>query len=61
MILDQLKLEGRVALVTGVGRGLSQTMALALAEARADIVALDRRVFSISLYALIGITARSLT
>jgi len=42
MILDKLKLEGKVALVTGAGQGLGQGMALALAEAGADIAGLDR-------------------
>lgn len=42
MILDSFKLDGRVALVTGAARGLGQGMALALAEAGADIVGLDR-------------------
>jgi 2-deoxy-D-gluconate 3-dehydrogenase len=42
MILDSFKLDGRVALVTGATRGLGQGMALALAEAGADIVGLDR-------------------
>ena len=41
MILDQFKLDGKVALVTGAGQGLGQGMALALAEAGADISALD--------------------
>ena len=40
-ILDQFKLDGRTALVTGAARGLGQGMALALAEAGADIVAVD--------------------
>src|SRR5512134_3949223 len=42
MILDQFKLDGKVALVTGAGQGLGQGMALALAEAGANIVGLDR-------------------
>ncbi|MCB0177355.1 MAG: 2-dehydro-3-deoxy-D-gluconate 5-dehydrogenase KduD [Anaerolineae bacterium] len=42
MKLDQFNLEGRVALVTGAGRGLGQAMALALAEAGADVAGLDR-------------------
>jgi 2-deoxy-D-gluconate 3-dehydrogenase len=36
-VLDMFRLDGKVALVTGVGRGLGQAMALALAEAGADI------------------------
>jgi 2-deoxy-D-gluconate 3-dehydrogenase len=42
MILDHFRLDGRVALVTGAARGLGQGIALGLAEAGADIVALDR-------------------
>jgi 2-deoxy-D-gluconate 3-dehydrogenase len=42
MILDSFKLNGKVALVTGAARGLGQGMALALAEAGADIAGLDR-------------------
>ncbi|HLP07009.1 MAG TPA: 2-dehydro-3-deoxy-D-gluconate 5-dehydrogenase KduD [Opitutaceae bacterium] len=40
-ILDSFKLDGKVAVVTGAARGLGQGMALALAEAGADIVAVD--------------------
>ncbi len=41
MVLDSFRLEGRVALVTGARQGLGQGCASALAEAGADIAALD--------------------
>src|SRR5215471_20347341 len=37
MILDQFKLEGRVALVTGASAGLGQAIAIALAQAGAEV------------------------
>ena len=40
--LDLFRLDGRVALVTGSARGLGAAIALALAEAGADVVAHDR-------------------
>jgi len=40
-ILDRFTLNGKIAVVTGASRGLGQGMALALAEAGADIVAVD--------------------
>src|SRR6185312_2937753 len=38
MVLDQFKLDGRVALVTGASRGLGAAIACALAQAGADVV-----------------------
>ena len=40
-ILDGFRLSGKVAVVTGASRGLGQAMALALAEAGADVMAVD--------------------
>ena len=44
-ILDAFDLHGKVALVTGPGRGLGQGMALGLAEAGADIAGLYRSTY----------------
>ena len=41
MVLDNFKLDGRVAIVTGCNTGLGQGMALALAQAGADIVGVN--------------------
>jgi 2-deoxy-D-gluconate 3-dehydrogenase len=41
MILDQFNLDGKVAVVTGAGRGLGQGAALGFAEAGADLALVD--------------------
>lgn len=42
-ILDQFRLDGQVAVVTGGGRGIGEGLAMGLAEAGADIVLAARR------------------
>jgi 2-deoxy-D-gluconate 3-dehydrogenase len=43
MILDKFRIDGQVAVVTGGTKGLGKAIALALAEAGADIAAVSRR------------------
>ena len=40
--VDRFRLDGKVALVTGAGRGLGQGIAVALAEAGADVIVMSR-------------------
>ena len=42
MVFDRFGLEGKVAIVTGAGRGLGATMALSLAQAGAAVIAVAR-------------------
>jgi 3-oxoacyl-[acyl-carrier protein] reductase len=42
MVFDRFTLEGKVAIVTGAGRGLGATIALSLAQAGAAVVAVAR-------------------
>jgi 2-dehydro-3-deoxy-D-gluconate 5-dehydrogenase len=41
-VFDMFRLDGRTALVTGARRGIGKSMAVALAEAGADIVGVSR-------------------
>ena len=43
MILDQFRLDGRKALVTGASRGIGKAIAIAYAEAGADVVLVSRK------------------
>ncbi len=42
MILNEFRLDGKAAIVTGAGRGLGRSIALALAEAGADVALASR-------------------
>lgn len=46
-ILDRFRLDGHAAVVTGAGRGIGRAIALALAEAGADVVVSARRTHEI--------------
>ena len=42
-VLDQFRLDGQVAVITGGGRGIGEAIAIGMAEAGADIVVAARR------------------
>jgi 2-deoxy-D-gluconate 3-dehydrogenase len=46
MILDQFRLDGKIALVTGCRRGIGAAMTMALAEAGADIIGVSANLES---------------
>jgi 7-alpha-hydroxysteroid dehydrogenase len=47
MLLDRFRLDGRVAIITGAGRGIGQAIAVGLAEAGARVVCAARTVAQI--------------
>ncbi|MGD8238059.1 MAG: glucose 1-dehydrogenase [Armatimonadota bacterium] len=62
MILDDFRLDGKVAIVTGASRGLGRAMALGLAEAGADVavVATNEELLESAAHEIRGLGRRSL-
>jgi 2-deoxy-D-gluconate 3-dehydrogenase len=60
-VLDLFSLQGRTALITGATRGIGQSLALALAEAGADIVLIQRDTSSTTTKSLIEGLGRKAT
>jgi 7-alpha-hydroxysteroid dehydrogenase len=48
MILDRFRMDGRVALITGAGKGIGRGIALAYAEAGADVVVAARTLADVT-------------
>lgn len=60
-LTDYFSLDGKIALVTGSSRGIGQAMAVALAEAGADIVGLSTQPDQPETAALVAETGRTFT
>jgi 7-alpha-hydroxysteroid dehydrogenase len=58
MILDRFRVDGRVALVTGAGKGIGAGCAIGLAEAGADVVLASRTVTDLEAIAVRAAAAR---
>ena len=61
MILDRFRLDGRVALITGAGKGIGAGIARAYAEAGAELVLAARTLDDVeAVRALFALAARGL-
>ena len=59
-VLDLFSLEGKTALVTGAAQGLGQAMAIALAEAGADVACMDYKPCDETLQAIAALGRKSM-